>query len=628
MPNIQIPDANALPDLTTAVRQIRGQKASVGLYIPDAPQDNSLSQLGRALTRFNPVLQQFAVQATETYNAEEVAKAQNDFEKTRKDYAQLVEEGQMPPGASAAYIQAYKSKELQNKQLPFGNTLQAAYDASGLKDSDDPKAFEHFIGEQVRPFREASLMKDGQHLYTPLEIANSKFDEGVYGHIQSLTAQHIQYRTQERTKEGMEVATANAGLLIDKLYRADEPMSAAITAQALASSFFDPLTGVGRNGLTKTVINDLMVSALVQSSITTGDASVLDIAKLIPTYKNNTLADSGKNKIAFQEAREKISHLNDSQLRQQMFYSEAQSDGLTTPEGRLNFYNTKAQRREADEVAKEKDRVQKGITRTKEEKADDESTIVQQLLNDGMSAHSPYVVKHMDQVRRLKPELAMTLEHYAQSREDRQLKKSEDETTSREFTKLRADLYNNPGSFDAARIYDAGSARRITEGQVNTLYNEAKEAQKFVLEDKVWSSPTIHSLVQDGKKAVGGDMMSYGGLGAQKASDYEGEMLGILMAYRKTRPNADLSEVREYLSKESKIVAAKYNSTLADEIKKEKDATMHSEQAQRKTERETAFQKPQASDERSALDAQLKARYPNSKQRADIVEGLLKKGGK
>lgn len=558
-------------DLQPAARPFSTFANPRSLVIPDAQTDNSLSQLGSALSRFNPTLNALAVQHVELENAEQVAAARQAFENTRLDYADAVQKGLIPPGASAAYISGYKAKELNNKYHQFAPKLQAAYEESGLQDSDEPNAMKSFLDGQITTYREAALMKDGQQLYTPLEMANSEFDSGIQSHVNNLFVSHTKHRATERTKQGMEINKTNAQFVIEQSFVPDDPSTYAVAAEGIVKSFLGP-TGVGSNGLTKTEINALMVDVLTETALSSGDARVLDIAASIPTYQNNKLGDHASAREKFTTTRHTIANLNAAELAQDIRYSEAESLGLLTKDGRREHYNKIAQRNEEQYQHQQEAYREKGEKRTQEQRAGDESTVIQQLLADNVSIHNPYFKQHLDKLRRIDPDKAITLTNFATQVETGQTKKHEDEVSARTFTKLRADLYNNPSAFDASRIYAAGTSRHITEGQVNTLYNEAQEAKKIVNDDPTYSSPLISGLRSDLKAAVGGSLDNYGGLGAVQGNAALADFNQLFFEMKKSNPKMTTMELYDKLQPRVKELAGKYNSTVKDEIKKERAA--------------------------------------------------------
>jgi len=513
-------------DLQPKARPFSTFKNPVGLNIPDAPQENSLSQLGAALSRFNPTLQNLAVQQVQLSNEENAATAsvhQAKWAAVNMEYADAVKAGLIPAGASPAYHSAYKSKELDSKQLRFAPKLHANYEASGLKDSDDPQAMQTFLAKEVGDYRAASLMKDGSDRYTPLEIANSKFDENLQGHVNSLMAQHIQYRTQERTRVGKEIAGQNVGLYIEKFYDASDPNSHIAAAKAIIESVYGP-TGIGTHGITKQETNNLVVDAIATKMVEMGDENVGLLAKYIGTSQGNNLAGGTYAKNKFKEASDaimtnKIRQANWNWTERERHANEGEG---VTPESEAA---RKAKLWKEHDAAQQRQLQDLHNKDTSDHTKAQSSAAVSYILKglDLRDMVNPYVKKSFDWLRDNDTSAWMTMTSYVNSYKKEKTAFHDSPASELAAAKLRYEMSRDPLGFDASRIMASANSGTINPSKVQTLMDDWDKARVHQ-DNPFMQNPGFTKLVEDLRKVAVKDMADQYGPGAINAMKVEQQM--------------------------------------------------------------------------------------------------------
>ena len=86
---------------------------------------SAVNELIRSLERVNPSLAAYKQEQYITYTKEEEAKAEEEFNKTKKGIRKAVKDGTIPPGASPEYINKWVALDLKRKSRKFKSELFA-----------------------------------------------------------------------------------------------------------------------------------------------------------------------------------------------------------------------------------------------------------------------------------------------------------------------------------------------------------------------------------------------------------------------------------------------------------------------------------------------------------------------
>lgn len=543
------------------------------LVIPNAPEDNALKQLGGALSRFNPALNQYAVANIKQADEIQTAKGHADYQKVRKDYAEAVEANDIPAGASRAYVEAYKATELNTKQMLFGNSLHKAYEESGLRDSDDPNAMQQLLAEHTKKFRAGALMRGGNDRYTTLELAHSKFDEGLQGQVSSLMAQHIQYRANERTEIGKQTAMTNAGLRVDELYDATNPASLSAVAAAFKDTFFDPMKGIGKNGIPKSEVNKLMVDTLATKMVEMGDDSVADIAKHIDMGPGSKLAGWTYAKNKFKEASnaimtEKIRNSNWNWTERDR---KANLDAGITPE-------SEAQRKV--QLMNEHD---EGIQRQLKEYHDKgtmehtkaQSNASVSYILKGLDLHqmnSPHVKKSFDWLRDNDTTAWMHMSKYVADHKKEKAAFVDTRESDLATATLRYDMSRDPMGFKPSEIMAKANNGRINPKSVQTLMDDWDKA-RLHFDNPFLQNDQFKTLVGDLRKvAINNEADQF--KRALNANAVETQLRRNANNWLSTHPKGDFADFMKAMTEQSQPLALEASPEFAkQEAKKQSKVT-------------------------------------------------------
>lgn len=518
-------------DLQVKARPTNDYIAPTVQHIPDAPKENAFTQLADAMGVLNPALTKFAAVKAEEARAEDIAAAQKKFHDLRIEYADAVKQGLIPAGASRAYMEAYKATELDTKTQRFGLELHQAYDESGLKNLDDPGKMDEFIRDFTKKYRGGALMREGADMYTPREIADSKFDEKLNGYTQSLLAQHIQYRADERTKIGKEAAQTNAGLKIDSMFDPHDDTTHATTANAIMETFFDPKTGIASNGITNTEANKLMVDVIASKMVQYGDANFSKVADHITTFQNNKLGSTQYARNKFKEAEDSIiAHkIRDSNWNWQERERRTLEDGGLGPEAQAQLKIDEKKRQQ--ELWAHQDKMNSHAERManrSEVNADIDikaNSRVTAILT-GLQAHdmtNPRVKEAFDWLRYNAPDKWMTMNNYVSSHKKEQSAFHDTPASDLVSARFRYEMSRNPLGFDPSQIMAAANNGTINPKSVGPLMDDWDKARTH-MDNPLLQNPGFTKLIEDLRKVAVKDANDQYGPGAINAMRVEQQM--------------------------------------------------------------------------------------------------------
>lgn len=128
---------------------IRPQAAPVDTFVraPAPVEDSSLMDLARGLSKLDAGLASFVEERKAERDKEDALRGEAEFHKNnRLGYAEAVSQGLIPAFASKSFVQAYKSAQGNVAGYDLEQKFNAAYDSWAGKDSEDPAAFDNFLG--------------------------------------------------------------------------------------------------------------------------------------------------------------------------------------------------------------------------------------------------------------------------------------------------------------------------------------------------------------------------------------------------------------------------------------------------------------------------------------------------
>jgi muramidase (phage lysozyme) len=128
---------------------LRPQAAPTDSFVRAAepPRDNALMDLARGLSKLDPGLSGFLEDRKAEQDKEDALRGEAEFHKNnRVGYAEAVAQGLIPAYASKSFVSAYKQAQGSAAGYDLEQKFNAAYDAWGDKDSEEPGAFDNFVG--------------------------------------------------------------------------------------------------------------------------------------------------------------------------------------------------------------------------------------------------------------------------------------------------------------------------------------------------------------------------------------------------------------------------------------------------------------------------------------------------
>lgn len=599
-------------DLVPAARPTgKGYQIPTTLTIPDAPQDNGLLQLARGLGSLNPALANVAGQVvTEEMireNAAGLVAAQEAQKKNVSDFKQAQAAGIIPDGASPNFIQSWKSNVLKLAGEKAAQDLMTAYASNGdLRNSDNPEDFDKFAKEW-RATRDKATLQHGTDTtqYTPLEIHKSDYYKTMDEAVQRVHSSHINYRVTERER----LANETAGNLV--MQRLDEAFDNRVDAPELGKVatkvndvFFNQVTGLHEwGGLKKSKVNELLTEAIITKAISSGDASILDVANHIGPDAKTTLAGTKVFREKAETARQHISTSRWMDEERSRKRAEYRGLGLESPEA-VEAKAREDKARIEDQYASEKlHREQYSKQVQKHEATEPEVKAIIRLHEATGDAFSPEIKAHLKSIGQTDPDTYRQITQFLQT-EARQGKHVDESVALQTFTKLRAQLSSDPLKFDSREIIKAANRGHITAGQVNELYGLADSNKKTARDFPLMSSPLIQGLRSDLRGAVGQSPLDEFGVGRLRADSATADLNSLIAGYLRSRPKASEYELYEAIQPKIEQLARKHSQDLNESMGAAEKAN---------------------DPKRQQLDAQLKERYPNKAQREQVINQLLRK---
>lgn len=531
MPKAQLPTPDSIAGARgTPSSDLQAKVSAFSNYQGDSVQSvggmaptNMLSQLGAALTHLNPALAQAGIAITKEHRAQDSEAGAAKAGELRQEYAEAVKAGKIPAGNSQAYIDAYKATELDNQRMRYEVDLQKFYDENNFRNEDNTDLVANKLNEFSTKWRNGVLQsEDGQPKYSVRDIANAKFDDKLNGAAHSVLARHNQWRITEREREGKEAAMTNAGLVIDKFHKT-EPLR---MADEIVNAFYDPITGVAKNGLTHTEANHLMTDVIATKAVEMGDETILDVAKHIFTNSKSGARLAGRtDTIAkFKQASDAImaSTIRNTNWNWTQRERAADEAAGVTPEMKSAKTAQAWQEHDAAQVRQLQDwRNKDTFDHIKAQSALSSSTILKGL--DLKDMNNPSVKKSFDWLRDNDYQTWMTMTTYVNSYKKE--KSAFHDTTASEMraAQLRFDMSRDPLHFNPANVMAAANEGTINPNKVQPLLDDWDKAKTHV-DNPFLQNEGFKDLISGVRRAAAKDMNDQYGPGAVLAMKAEKQL--------------------------------------------------------------------------------------------------------
>jgi hypothetical protein len=273
------------PDLQPQA-QIVGAKyaAPTVRNVAQVPKENQLEQLAAGLAEINPAIQQFVGMSAKKYTASEIARGEADQLKNKTAYADLVRSGEIAPGQSRAYEDAYLTQEVKKHADQFAPALTSAWSQSGVSQLDAPPgAFDTFANDFAQKWNTDHLTKTGAdgttiQKYSPLQLHDAGYSTTQNAAIAHLAAHDTNVVIDERTKKGEDVVASNVqSFLNDALTGPDgnllEPHARDLTTFAAKTA--DLIKSMTATGMATSKATENVILGIRQTAIDHKDPSIL-----------------------------------------------------------------------------------------------------------------------------------------------------------------------------------------------------------------------------------------------------------------------------------------------------------------------------------------------------------------
>lgn len=594
MPKSQLPTPDSISarqiqtqytDLDPAAKAMSEFQGAT-LVDPAAPYQTSMfTQLGNALKDLNPALSNVGVEYAKVRDAEAEAKAiRLKTENPEMLLAQAVSRGNLPAGASPAFIRAFNMTDLKTKAQQFNGALYKAYDESGLAGVDDPAAFDNFATKfRADYWKNATQNEKGIQVYTDLEIEKSQFGQMIDNHVGALRGQHVQHRVAERTQQGLEAASNLAGTHLDEMFLIPQrDRNLKEWARKMTDSFDHPVTGITTAGISYTARNQALVDQVANKIAETGDMTLAEILDHIPTSQGNFLAGT-------KYAREKMKHVTDAvvaekyreetQAWQHRERTSLEAVGLG-PEAQARIKAQDEKRKLEIQKRQDRDYEHSYFMAQKAERAafidqtaDAKTSYILKGLELGdlgeRGKWTAKYVKHFDWMRDHAPKEWEALNTYIQNyRKEKGAYVPTPESIKLEAV-LRSEMSLHPESFRPTRIL-----RHINEGTISpdggkALWDDWDRIKVHVDHPFMQNEEFQQTLKRAGRAAQQDAGDEYGG-GAVRAEQATAQMRRLAYAWLENNPEGSFKDFNDAMSRNVDVILQDYATEYAKDREREK----------------------------------------------------------
>ena len=564
---LQIPDdiGGEKRQLHPAVQGVsQFQQASVA-DVPNAPTDNSAWQLGRALSQLGGTGIQAVQYTKQVYDERdtsegEVAGQKLAQQKNIKDINQAVAEGKLPAGASPTFLFATKANFLRMRGEQMQMDMRKAYYNSPVRNSDDPDAYTKWYADYYDKNLQGVLNdKDGNPLYSSLEVSKSKILERVMDGGRAVEQEHLAHRISEREKLAYQEAGALLGTVLESdlntgknLEVYDAPKYQKV-ADRLWDVFNNPDTGyVSVGGLDKSKASQLLQDTIVAKAAAEKNVDVLKLGDHIIT-PGGQLSKTSSFKEKVQLTREHIAGQEDRELRMKILMADTVLYGKSLDE------SLEIRKQNHTILQDEKNRAKLVYT-------------YKAAMNDipfkPDAQQSAKLNAYIDDMKGRG--LATEAVEYLQDRERastlltaKGTQREQDLAVSRIYEAIKfnpTDTVGNTRMVSKALRNEliSGENYRYLVGQVHETEQTDPKTRRLLDSPGVkrLESRVENSAIKDPNHPLGDEQI----YAAHAGHDFRTMARGFL----KANPNAGEFELEDYMAKASRAIAEKYNDTLKD----------------------------------------------------------------
>lgn len=605
VPDNQGPQVN----ITPKAKQIDGLYMMPTIQrIPDAPTENMAGQLANALSSIQPTLtnvtSQMVTEEKRREEAEAYAVVQAAQAKNVEDLKEAQIKGLIPDGAAPNFIRAVHTSALKLSGERATSSLQDAYSqADDVRNSDDPNAFDQFISKWKATRIKVDMEgEDGKPRYTAVEIHGARYYEQIDHTVAALKSQHVAHRVSEREK----LATQTAGDLVQTRLDAAfdhtvDPPDFKKVAASLNAAFYDPTGLVQYGGMRASKANEILAESIITKAISAGDESILEVAKFIGPNETASLANTKIFRDKAEAARQHIATskwMNEERDRKRAEYKGQGLDSLEAVEARAREDRARVMEQYATEKMH---REQYAKQVQKHEAVEPEIKAIIRLHAINGDTTSKEIRDSLKVIAGADPDAYRQMVNWLQT-EGRQSKVVDEKTSLQTFTKLRAQISDDPTKFDSRLIVKEANAGHITAGQVSDLFNHVDSVKKQAREFPLMQSPLIQGLRQDLRGAVGQGPLDDFGVGRLRSDQAAAELNGLIAGYLRSHKNATEYDLYEAIQPMVEKLARKHSPDLNESLSAQERAR---------------------DPRRTKLDEQLKEKYPNKTQRDQVINQLL-----
>ena len=520
-------------------------------------QTNSYSQQGDALTKFAGTTGLELTKAAAKQRAEDdLVAGQAASEKMQKANVQKLDEavsrGIIPAGASPAFLQSLRENQLayaSDKRKASLATAYAAPEQADLRASSDPAKFNAFIAKHDEEFDKTHLLDEhGAPRYTDLDMHRAQYDEKARVATNALYGQHLSYRISENEKDAEEVAGLRTTQAITE--GLDSGHSHAQIAANIGSIYRDPQTGLVIHGMQASKQSQITTDAVVSAAVERRDAKVLDLLQETKTNGNSTLAGTTYAKKQVETARLHIANETWMEGERSRIQAERRGAGIQSdPEAEARAKETR-DRNESEYAVKVKQLAHQGSSLDKAVQAEPEQSAIMKHLANGSSAFDPEVIGHLKNLVKIDPTAGQQMLTFIQTQQAKQKSAVDEQSTLHTYTRLRADLSNDPATFNRGRIIQEANQGHLTAGQVSSLYENAEAATKAHSDFPVLQSELIKTMRTDIRAASMTNPLDEFGSGRLRADAAANEFNDLVLDFVKTHPTAGAFEISKAMRPE------------------------------------------------------------------------------
>jgi hypothetical protein len=541
--------------------------------VAEVPKTNQLEQLAAGLAEINPAIQQFVGMSAKKYSASEIARGEADQLKNKTAYADLVKSGEIAPGQSRPYEDAYLTQEAKRHADQFAPALTSAWSQSGVSQLDAPPgAYDKFANDFAQKWNTDHLTKTGAdgttiQKYSPLQLHDAGYADTQNAAIAHLAAHNTNVVIDERTKKGEDTVAANTQSFInDALLGTDgQPLEAhARNFAPAAAKIADLIKSMTATGMATSKATENVILGIRQAAVDAKDPSILRQAGEAVDASRDKYAAITKTRdwiVGNNPVREHIANQLQVEINAQEARVKLIAKGKTLEERAKNYQI-------------EEDAHMGGLTETMRQQkvAILRDTVFAAVMDEANPTpaelatrkDAQYKLKQLDGSAGFAVEQTLAaLEHPKQLERTKQAQDVSEMELSRQ-------VMEHPTSPHTSEMIDyalrheqiSGDAHRRLQG----MQDDVRGPMKALVADPIMrhAIQAIHDGAIPHLEAVTGRESESAGLA-------ENQAWKEAFAYAKSRPEATPAEVAEYMLKHrGGPIIESYNLVRADEVKQAK----------------------------------------------------------